>query len=219
MSTISRSPGSAPSTAIGPLSTCTPGSGALRMSSAESSLWIAPSNHSRQSTRNTSPGLTWTWAGMSGCQRLWPTICWSVNFFVESRGNTTWGTGDVLPSGSALDRGEGSGAGEPGVPGVGGGAHGTARARRRDAAHDLRGLGAALAGLDRRAHARARALQRGCAEHAAAGAVAPRARRLVAGGHRADQVEGAAGGAAVGVRRHVGSCRPEASRPTLLRPE
>src|SRR3954447_5991033 len=55
MSTISRSPGSAPSTAIGPLSTCTVDSGASRTSSAESSLWIAPSNHSRQWTRKLSP--------------------------------------------------------------------------------------------------------------------------------------------------------------------
>src|SRR4051794_32965930 len=203
MSTISRSPGSAPSTAIGPLSTCTPGSGALRMSSAESSLWIAPSNHSRQSTRNTSPGLTWTWAGTSGCQRLWPTICWSVNFFVESRGNTTWGTGDVLPSGSALDRGEGSGAGEPGVPGIGGGAHGTARARRRDAAHDLRGLGAALAALDRGAGAGVPVAQCRGAERPPAGSSAGRAQRLLAsGGHGADQVERSTVDAAVGVGGH-----------------
>src|SRR3954467_8899283 len=55
MSTISRSPGSAPSTAIGPLSTCTPGNGAFRMSSAESSLWIAPSNHPPQSPRKAAP--------------------------------------------------------------------------------------------------------------------------------------------------------------------
>src|SRR3954454_7007618 len=91
MSTISRSPGSAPSTRNGPLSTCTPGSGAWRTSSAESSLWIAPSNHSRQSARNTSPGLTLTTGGMSGCHRLCPTCCWSVNFFVLSSGKRFFG--------------------------------------------------------------------------------------------------------------------------------
>src|SRR3954468_9522089 len=87
MSTISRSPGCAPSTRNGPLRTCTPGSGAWRTSSAESSLLIAPSNHSRQSARNTSPGLTVTFGGMSGCHRLCPTCFWSVNFFVLSSGN------------------------------------------------------------------------------------------------------------------------------------
>src|SRR4051794_41155857 len=91
MSTISRSPGSAPSTRNGPLSTCTPGSGALRTSSAESSLLIAPSNHSRQSARNTSPGLTLTTGGMSGCHRLCPTCFWSVNFFVLSSGKRFFG--------------------------------------------------------------------------------------------------------------------------------
>ena len=68
-----------------------PRAGALRMSSAESSLTMAPSNHSRQCTRKLSPGLTCTCAGMSGCQRLWPTICCSVNFFCESSGKTTSG--------------------------------------------------------------------------------------------------------------------------------
>src|ERR1700674_3290606 len=52
---------------------------------------MAPSNHSRQSTRKTSPGFTVTLAGMSGCQRLCPRYFWSVNFLVESRGNTTSG--------------------------------------------------------------------------------------------------------------------------------
>src|SRR4051794_37745846 len=91
MSTISRSPGCAPSTRNGPLRTCTPGSGAWRTSSAESSLLIAPSNHSRQSARNTSPGLTLTTGGMSGCHRLCPTCFWSVNFFVLSSGKRFFG--------------------------------------------------------------------------------------------------------------------------------
>src|SRR5215213_8676385 len=96
MSTISRSPGSAPSTWNGPLSTCTPGSGALRTSSAESSFLIAPSNHSRQSARNTSPGRTLTTGGMSGCQRLCPTCFWSVKRLVLSRGNRFCGISDSL---------------------------------------------------------------------------------------------------------------------------
>src|SRR5207245_1998596 len=84
-------PGRAPSTSIGPGRTWRAVRGAFRMSSAESSLWIAPANHSRQSTRDASPGLTCTWAGTSGCQRLWPTICWSVNFLLLSSGNTFCG--------------------------------------------------------------------------------------------------------------------------------
>src|SRR4051812_42352736 len=91
MSTTSRSPGCAPSTRNGPESTWTPGSGAWRTSSAESSFLIAPSNHSRQSARNTSPGLTLTFGGMSGCQRLCPTCFWSVNFLVLSSGNRFFG--------------------------------------------------------------------------------------------------------------------------------
>lgn len=91
MSTTSRSPGWAPSTANGPLSLCTVSSGALRMSSAESSLTMAPSNHSRQSTRNDEPGFTVATGGMSGCQRLWPTFSWSSNVFEESSGNSSSG--------------------------------------------------------------------------------------------------------------------------------
>src|SRR4051794_25092646 len=52
---------------------------------------MAPSNHSRQSARNTSPGLTLTTAGISGCHRLCPTCFWSVNFLVLSSGNRFWG--------------------------------------------------------------------------------------------------------------------------------
>jgi hypothetical protein len=83
---MSRSPGSAPSTAKGPLRTWTVDRGASRMSSAESSLWMAPSNHSRQCTRNESPGFTVAAAGMSGCQRLWPTFSWSIKLLFESSG-------------------------------------------------------------------------------------------------------------------------------------
>src|SRR3954468_15941975 len=118
---MSRSPGSAPCTWMGPDSTCTLLSGALRMSSAESSLWIAPSNHSRQSTRNESPGLTCTRAGTSGCQRLWPTICWSVNVLVLSSGKTFWGIGLSLLSGAGNEVGEPGPSGDGGVVARGGG--------------------------------------------------------------------------------------------------
>src|SRR5215469_2674359 len=52
---------------------------------------MAPSNHSRQSARKTSPGLMLTAAGMSGCHLLCPTNFWSVNFLVLSRGNRFFG--------------------------------------------------------------------------------------------------------------------------------
>ena len=163
---------------------------------------------------------------MSGCRRLWPTICWSVKVFVESRGNTTWGTGDVLPvcgdrAGSlvAEDQGRGSRA----CRRVGGGARGPARARRRDAAHDLRGLGAALAGLDR-GRAR-RPPPRAARARRTSGLPGPphagHAASLARGGHRADQVERAAARRsgrstwARGSRRAGGAVR---CRPTLLTP-
>src|SRR3954464_459363 len=127
MSTIRRSPGSAPSTEIGPESTCTLFSGAWRMSSAESSLWIAPSNHSRQSTRKTWPGRTCTWAGTSGCQRLWPTICCSVNDLLLSSGNTFCGIGSLPVVGWVVGRVGVGGSGDGVVAGGGrrrGGARG-----------------------------------------------------------------------------------------------
>jgi hypothetical protein len=52
MSTISRSPGLAPCTVLGPLSTCTLGSGASSTSSAESSLWMGSSPCCRSRPRS-----------------------------------------------------------------------------------------------------------------------------------------------------------------------
>src|SRR6516162_8561890 len=52
---------------------------------------MAPSNHSRESARKTSPGLMLTAAGMSGCHLLCPTIFWSLNFLVLSIGNRFFG--------------------------------------------------------------------------------------------------------------------------------
>src|SRR4051794_30215055 len=141
MSTISRSPGSAPSTAIGPLSTCTVDSGASRTSSAESSLWIAPSNHSRQCTRKVSSGRTVTWVGMSGCQRLCPRSSCSVNGLLESRGKTTSGMAGVLVSG-----GGGGGGGGPGFGGGGGGGGGGRAGRGGRGAGGGGGAGGAPAG-------------------------------------------------------------------------
>ena len=63
MSTINRSPGRRPRSRSGPLSTCTPGNGAFSTSSAESSLWIAPSNHSLTLHPERVAWLTDTWAG------------------------------------------------------------------------------------------------------------------------------------------------------------
>src|SRR5262245_42848538 len=78
MSTTSRSPGSAPSIATGPLSMCATPRLTSRTSLAESLLPICASVHSRHSTRNSLPGLTDDTAGMSGCQRLWPGTAWSA---------------------------------------------------------------------------------------------------------------------------------------------
>ena len=52
---------------------------------------IWPSVQSLHSMRNTSPGLTETTAGMSGCQRLWPTSSCSAQVFVRSILNRVFG--------------------------------------------------------------------------------------------------------------------------------
>ena len=81
MSTTSRSPGSAPSTATGPLSTWQGARFTSRTSLDESLLVIWASVHSRHSTRNSLPGWTDEAGGMSGCQRLWPgTACSAIGF-------------------------------------------------------------------------------------------------------------------------------------------
>src|SRR5271165_4747504 len=80
------------------------------MSSAESLLTMAPSNHSRQWTRKLSPGLTVATGGISGCQRLWPSFAWSSNFLDESSGKMTLG---ITPPSLSWDllRGQGQGRG------------------------------------------------------------------------------------------------------------
>ncbi len=78
----SRSPGSAPSISMGPLSMWHGLRLTSRTSLALSLLPICESVHSRHSTRNSLPGLTELTDGMSGCQRLWPGTAWSGMDFV-----------------------------------------------------------------------------------------------------------------------------------------
>ena len=93
MSTTSRSPGSAPSISIGPLSMWQTLRSTSRTSLAESLLPSWASVHSRHSTRNSLPGLTDAAAGMSGCHRLWPGTAWSAIDFDWSTLNMTSGMG------------------------------------------------------------------------------------------------------------------------------
>ena len=93
MSTTSRSPGWAPSTAIGPLSMWATVRSTSR-TSLESSVFLScASVHSRHSTRNSLPGWTVAAGGTSGCQRLWPGTAWSRMDFDWSTLNTTSGMG------------------------------------------------------------------------------------------------------------------------------
>src|SRR5919206_3223407 len=63
------------------------------MSSAESSLWTVPSNHSRHSRRNSEPGLTVATGGTSGCQRLCGGTRWAKKDLDWSTLNSTSGMG------------------------------------------------------------------------------------------------------------------------------
>src|SRR5829696_2884323 len=96
MSTISRSPASAPWTSIGPLSMWQIDRSTSRTSLAESLLPSCASVHSRHSTRKSLPGDTDAAGGMSGCQRLWPGTAWSAMDFDWTTLKTTSGI-DVLP--------------------------------------------------------------------------------------------------------------------------
>src|SRR5215831_262952 len=96
-STTRMSPGSAPSTWIGPESTWTTDSLTTSMSAGLSLFLIWPSVQSLHSMRKTSPGFTITLAGMSGCQRLWPTSsCLDIGF-VRSTLNSVFGIVEPPP--------------------------------------------------------------------------------------------------------------------------
>ena len=60
------------------------------MSFAQSSFLICPPVQSMHSIRNSSPGLTDTTIGMSGCQRLCGTSCFVMGF-VRSTLNSVFG--------------------------------------------------------------------------------------------------------------------------------
>ena len=92
MSTTSRSPGSAPSTSMGPLSMCATLRFTSRTSLDESLLPSCESVHSRHSTRNSEPGRTEAAEGMSGCHRLCPGTAWSRIDLDWSTLNSTSGT-------------------------------------------------------------------------------------------------------------------------------
>ena len=92
MSTISRSPGSAPSTRNGPLSTCTPGQRGVADVVGRVVVLDRAVEPLTAVRAEDVAGLDVHRAGMSGCHRLWPTSAWSVNFFVVSSGKTTFGT-------------------------------------------------------------------------------------------------------------------------------
>src|SRR4051794_30983992 len=95
MSTTSRSPGSAPSIANGPLSMWHGSMFMSRMSSASSLLRTWSSVQSLHSIRYVEPGATVAAGGMSGCQRLWPGTVWSRIDALRSRliSKMTSGTG------------------------------------------------------------------------------------------------------------------------------
>ena len=105
MSTTSRSPGSAPSTAIGPESMCARFRSTSRTSLAESELAICASVHSRHSTRNSLPGRTDAAGGMSGCQRLWPgTACSAIGLDWSTEKTTSGMTVPPFSSRAVLSR-------------------------------------------------------------------------------------------------------------------
>ena len=85
----SRSPGSAPSTSIGPLSTWQKSRLTSRTSFALSLLPSCASVHSRHSTRNSLPGLTDEAEGTSGCHLLCSGTAWSAADLDWSTSNAT----------------------------------------------------------------------------------------------------------------------------------
>src|ERR1700690_3117071 len=76
---------------MGPLRTCTTVSLTFSMSEGSSSFLIWPSVQSLHSMRKTSPGLTVTAVGMSGCHRLCPTISCFPMGLVRSTLNNVFG--------------------------------------------------------------------------------------------------------------------------------
>src|SRR3954449_7291113 len=107
MSTTSRSPGSAPSIANGPLSMWHGSMFMSRMSSASSLLRTWASVQSLHSIRYVEPGATVAAGGMSGCQRLWPGTAWSRIDTLRSRLISKMTSGTGAPRGDGGDAGGG----------------------------------------------------------------------------------------------------------------